>query len=91
MLGMPSNIGIKAEFKKKCVRKSLQFQKKLFTSWIRTHDLLYASQLHYPLSYRAVVFDGMLLEFSPLLRLQPTGKCNLISALTCGEKLEVRG
>ena len=30
----------------------------------------------------AVVFDGMLLEFFPLLRLQPTAECNLITAMT---------
>ena len=43
--------------------KSIDFRKKVFTSWIRTHDLLDASQLLYPLSYMAVVFDGMLFEF----------------------------
>ena len=43
----------------------------LFTSWIRTRDLLNASQLLYPLTHMAVVFDGMLLEFSPFLHLQP--------------------
>jgi len=39
----------------------------------------------------AVVFDGMLLEFSPLLRLQPAAECNLITVLTRGDKLEVGG
>ena len=39
----------------------------------------------------AVVFDGMLLEFSPLPRLQPAAECNLITALTHGDKLEVGG
>ena len=39
----------------------------------------------------AVVFDGMLLEFSPLLRLQPAAEHNLITALTRGDKLEVGG
>ena len=34
----------------------------------------------------AVVFDEMLLEFSPLLRLEPTAECNLITALTRGDK-----
>ena len=39
----------------------------------------------------AVVFDGMLLEFSPLLHLQPTAECNLITEFTRGDKLEVGG
>ena len=39
----------------------------------------------------AVVFDGMLLEFSPLLRLQPAVERNLTTALTHGDKLEVGG
>ena len=39
----------------------------------------------------AVVFDGMLLEFSPLLHLQPAAERNLIIALTRGDKLEVGG
>jgi len=41
------------------------------------------------LSHMTVVFDGMLLEFSPLLRLQPTAEHNLITALTRSDKLEV--
>ena len=36
-----------------------------------------------------LVFDGMLLEVSPLLRLQPAAERNLTIALTCGDKLEV--
>ena len=68
------------------------FEKKnLFTSGIRTRDLLNVSQLLYPLSHMAVVFDGMLLEFSPLLRLQPAAERNLITAFTHGDKLEVEG
>jgi len=63
----------------------------MFTSWIRTHDLLNASQLLYPLSHMAVVFDGMLLEFSQLLRLQPSAERNLITTFTRGDKLEVGG
>ena len=77
---------------KKCVRKSIDFPKKnLFTSWIRTRDLLNASQLHYRLSHMAVVFNGMLLEFSPLLRLQPAAERNLITTFTRSDKLEVGG
>jgi len=34
----------------------------------------------------AVVFDGMLLEFSPLLHLQPVAERNLIIAFTRGDK-----
>ena len=45
--------------------KSIDFRKKVFISRIRTRDLN-ASRLLYPLSYMAVVFDGMLLEFSTL-------------------------
>ena len=44
-----------------------------------------------PLSYIAVVFDGMLLEFSPFLRLQAAVEYKLIIALTRGGKLEGGG
>ena len=71
--------------------KVLIFEKNLFTSWIRTRDLLNASQLLYLLSHMAVIFDGMLLEFFLLLRLQPTAECNLITEFTRGDKLEVGG
>jgi len=43
------------------------------------------------LSHTTVVFDGMLLEFSPLLCLQPAAERNLITAFTSGDKLEVGG
>jgi len=33
-----------------------------------------------PLNYMAVVFDGMLLEFFPLHRLQPTAERKLATA-----------
>ena len=66
-------------------------KKKLFTTWIRTCDLLTASQLHYRLSHMAVVFNGMLLEFAPLLRLQAAVERKLITAFTRGDKLEVGG
>ena len=70
--------------------KSIDFKKKnLLTSGIPTRDLLNASQLLYPLRHMAVVFDGMLLEFSPLLRLQPAAERNLITAFTRSDKLEV--
>ena len=89
---MPGNSNIKAEFKENVYAKSNDFRKKnLFTSWIRAHDLLNASQLLYPLNHMAVVFDGILLEFSPLLRLQPAAECNLITALTHSEQHEVGG
>jgi len=39
----------------------------------------------------AVVLKGMLLEFSPLLSLQPTAERNLITAFTRSDKLEVGG
>jgi len=88
---MPSNSGtIKAEFKKNVHAKKFDFQKKSVHHLDSTCDLLNASQLLYPLSHVAVVFDGMLLKFSPLLCLQPTAEGKLITALTCDDKLEVR-
>ena len=38
-----------------------------------------------------MVFDGMLLKFSPLVRLQPTAERKLITALPHGDKLDVGG
>ena len=67
---------------KKRVCKSIDIQK---------NTNLNASQLHYQLSHMAVVFDGMLLKFSPILRLQPAAERNLITAFTHGDKLEVGG
>jgi len=43
------------------------------------------------LSYMAVVFDGMLLEFFPLHRLQLAAEHKLATALTCDDKLEGGG
>jgi len=37
----------------------------------------------------AVDFDGILLEVFLLLHLQPAAECKLITALPCGDKLEV--
>ena len=45
----------------------------------------------YVLSHTAVGFDGMLLEFSPLLHVQPAAERNLITAFTRSDKLEVGG
>ena len=68
------------------MQKVLIFEKKnLFTSGIRTRDLLNVSQLLYPLSHMAVVFDELLLEFSQLLCLQPAAEHNLITAFTRGD------
>ena len=80
---MPSD-SIKAEFYM-CMQKVLIFGKK------SVHQLdsnPRPPQLLYPLSHiaMAVVFDGMLLEFSPLLCL---AECNLVTAFTHGDKLEV--
>jgi len=61
----------------------------MFPSWIQTRDLLNANQLLHPLRYMAAVFDGMLLNFSLLLHLQPTAEHKLIPTLTRGDKLEV--
>jgi len=89
VLGIWSNSVVKIN-SKKCVRKSIDIQKiySLFTTWIQTRNLLNSSQLHYRLSHRAVVFDGMLLEFSPLLCLQVAVERQLITALTRGDKLK---
>jgi len=57
----------------------------------RTRDLLNASPLLYPLSHMAVVLDGTLLEFSPLLRVQPAAERNLITAFIRSDKREVGG
>jgi len=81
----------KLNFKKRACKKYWFSKKNLFTSWIWTYNLLNASQLHYPWAISAAVFDGMLLEFSPLLRLQPAAECNLITTFTCGDKPEVGG
>ena len=80
------NSAIKVEFQKNKYAKSI-----LFTTWIKTHDLQNASHLLYPLSYMDVVFSEMLLEFSPLLRLQFAAERKLITALTCSDKFEVGG
>ena len=80
----------KLNFKKR-VCKKYWYSKKNVHHWIQTRDLLNASQLLYPLSHMAVVFDGMLLEFSPLLRLAAAVEHNLITAFTRGDKLEVGG
>jgi len=68
--------------------KVLIFKKNLFTTWIQIRDLLNASQLHCRLSHMALVFNGMLLEFSPLRRLQVAVERKLITAFTRGDKLE---
>jgi len=74
MLGMPSNGAIKAGLLKMCMQKVLIFQKKnLFNSWIRTRDLLNASQLYCQLGYRCCCdFSGMLLSIFFFNLLQST-------------------
>ena len=58
------NIAIKAGLLKNMYVKSINLQKKnLFNSWIRTRDLLNASQLLYQLGYRCCCgFNGVLLS-----------------------------
>ena len=65
------------------------FEKNLFTTWICTRDLMLESQLRYQMSCLFCGFQRMLLEFSPLLRLQLTAERNLITTLTCDDKPEV--
>ena len=72
--------------------KSVDFlKKKLVTSWIRTYNLLNASSCSSHWAICAVVFNGMLLEFSLLLCLQPAAKRKLITASIHGDKIKVRG
>ena len=73
------------------MQKGLIFEKKSVYQLDSNPRPPECSQLLYPLSHVAVVFDAMLLEFSPLLCLQPAAEHNLITALTRGDKLEVGG
>jgi len=83
---MLSNSVIKTEFKKN-VCKSIDFRKKK-----SVHQLDSSPQ---PLECKSVALPiepygyGIMLEFSPLLRLQPAAERNLITEFTRGDKLEV--
>ena len=44
-----------------------------------------------PIELYGCGFQWMLLEFSPLICLQPAAEFSLITALTCSDKLEVGG
>ena len=44
-----------------------------------------------PIELYGCGFRWNVAQFSLLLRLQPTTECKLITALTCGDKLEVGG
>ena len=76
------------KFKKTCMQKVYFREENLFTrpttSWMQV-----SCNSHWAIN--AVVFNGMLLEFSPLLRLQPAAERNLITALTRNDKLEIGG
>ena len=75
------------------MQKELIFErKKLFTSWIPTHDLN-ASQLLYPLSYRCIWLWFSIECYSsfPLHRLRPTTEHKLATTLTRNDKLEGGG
>jgi len=65
--------------------KVLIFKKKSVHHLDLNPQLLNPSQLHYRW---AVVFDRMLLKFSPLLCLQATVERKLIIAFTRSDKLE---
>jgi len=82
---------VPATDRKKPAAKRLTSEKNFNLNRIRTCYLVLESQLRYRLSYLSVVFRGMLLEFSPLLRLQPAAERNLITAFTRSDKLEVGG
>ena len=70
------------------MQKVLNFGKKSVHQLDLNFDLLNASQLHYPLSYPCCGFP---FEISPLLCLQLAAECNLITAFTRSDKLEVGG
>jgi len=66
MLKMPSNSDAKnVIFKEKKIG---------FATCICTRDLMFANYVLYQLSYFPMVLSGMLLEFSPLLQLQPAAE-----------------
>jgi len=78
----------KLDFKKR-VCKSIDFQKKkeyALPEFEPANPERKSAAL--PIELYGCVFDGMLLEFSPLLHLQPAAERNLITASTCGNKLE---
>jgi len=87
MLGMPSNSAIKAGLYKNVYAKSIDFRKKSVHQLDSSLRPQVNCSTHWA-TYMAVVFDGILLEFFPLHRLQPTAECKLATALTCGDKLE---
>ena len=82
----------KLNFKKRVCKKYWFSRKKNFspagfkpaTSWMQV-----SCTNHWAIS--AAVFDGMLLEFSPPLCLQPAAERNLITAFTRSDNLEVGG
>ena len=81
---MPRNSGIKS---KNVYAKSMIFVKKN----VYHPDLSLRPQVSFT-NHRAicaVVFDGTLLNFSPLFHLQIAAVRKLITALTHGDKLEV--
>ena len=74
--------------KKTCCKKVLTSGKKL-----QLDPATSCLKVSYAIDWAAcsVVSKGMLLEFSPLFRLEPIAECKLITAVTCSDKLEVWG
>ena len=62
---------LKLDFKKRAWKKYWFSFKKVFTSWIRTHNLMNASQLLYSLSYMAVVLMECCLSFFHFIAFNP--------------------
>ena len=82
----------KLNFKKNVYPKSIDFRKKKLVHQQDSNPRPpECKSVALPIEPYGCGFDGMLLEFSPLLRLQPTVERNLITAFTRGDKLEVGG
>jgi len=73
---------------KTCMQKVLIFGKKSVHQ-LNSSPWLPECKSHWAIY--AVVFDGVLLEYFTLLRLQPAVECKLITTLTCGDILETGG
>ena len=86
---MPSNSGIKGEFQK-CVYKTYDLKKSVYCPNFEPATTCMQVSCSSNLVTFAVDFEGMLLQFSPFLSLQPATECKLIT-LTRIDKLKVGG
>ena len=77
MFRMPSNSGIKAEFQKKCMQNVILSKKKSVHQLDSYPQPPECKSVSLPIELFVLwFFDGMLLEFSPLLCLQPAAECD---------------